>query len=98
MQQNPTEKPPYTEGDLFSSLFESFTSFKVGKVKASHNTHTVSIQLVHNTPNQKPYKWHDEAILGKENYRYVINNICLIGAGAFNSSANLLDNLSQNLS
>lgn len=96
IQKNPTEKPPYIEGDLFSSLFESFTDFSVGKDKISHKTHTITINFVYANAAKKPAQWHDEAIVIKESGHYVIENIRLLGAGAFNSAGNLLGNLTQN--
>jgi hypothetical protein len=87
--KNPDNKPPFIEGDLFSSLFEGFTNFKLIRHKTIQKIHIITIQFVYIDASKQATKWTDEAIVLKENGRYVIDDIRLLGAGEFNHAGNL---------
>src|SRR6478735_9272233 len=47
IKQHPDEKPPWVEGDLFSSLFEGSTSFSLGKSRVQKTRAEVDVHLVY---------------------------------------------------
>ena len=55
-------KPPWVEGDLFSSLFEGVTTFKTGAVSITGTTAEVPLALTH-TANGQTTQWTDHLIL-----------------------------------
>ena len=62
--ENPAEKPPWIDGDMFTSLFEGAQSFKVGEVR-SHSVHTdVNITLEYREGGET-FRWNDTLVLIK---------------------------------
>ena len=55
-------KPPWIEGDLFSSLFEGVTTFKTGAASITGTTAEVPLALTH-TANGQTTQWTDHLIL-----------------------------------
>ncbi|MES2469458.1 MAG: hypothetical protein V4675_19290 [Verrucomicrobiota bacterium] len=55
-------KPPWVEGDLFSSLFEGVTTFKTGTASITGTTAEVPLALTH-TANGQTTQWTDHLIL-----------------------------------
>lgn len=64
IQANPDEKPPFIEGDLFSSLFEGAQSFELGQTSLVDRRAHVPVTFSH-TSNGKTTRWTDEVILAK---------------------------------
>lgn len=80
-------KPPFVDGDYFSSLFEGPTSFKVVRTvrdgKASWRV------PVHFWYDRSLPGWEDVVIAAQERGRYVIDDVEFSGAGPFNPSGRL---------
>jgi len=57
------DAPPLIEGDIFSSLFEGPTAFKVGVCRGDDKTARCAIALTHQDPGQKPVSWIDTLVL-----------------------------------
>lgn len=69
-KKHPEEKPPYIEGDMFSSNFEGFTHFQV--LDTTGNRTRVAFEY---TYRGQTVKWVDEILLIRENGRLVIDDI-----------------------
>ena len=70
----PDEKPPFVEGDLFSSLFEGPTSIEVSADSARGDQRVASIRMT-STGANPAVTWVDRAVLVKQGDRYVIDDI-----------------------
>jgi hypothetical protein len=55
--------PPLIEGDIFSSLFEGPTSFKLGVCKGDDKIQHCGVSLSRQDPGQKQVAWTDTLIL-----------------------------------
>jgi len=55
--------PPLIEGDIFSSLFEGPTSWKVGACVGDDKVQRCAVALGRQDPGQKPVAWMDTLIL-----------------------------------
>jgi hypothetical protein len=84
----PDEKPPWSEGDLFSSLFEGAQQFEVRSEMIKGPRAEVQVQL-RNTEGTPPTRWTDVAVLQKEGDTWVITDIQFKGSWAFKSGASL---------
>ncbi len=63
-RENPDEKPPWIEGDLFSSLFEGPSRFSVGAAVIDGNRATITVDFAYDgTPDDRPFEWKDDVIL-----------------------------------
>lgn len=74
------EVPPMLEGDLFSSLAEGATSFKV-LVAAKEGSHWIcTVELAYRSPEgqEEPYVWMDRATLIREGGRWVVDDLALL--------------------
>jgi hypothetical protein len=90
----PGEKPPFTGGDLFSSLFEGPTAFAVGKAVSATTVPgarlgdlQVPVDLVHTIEpaagGGEPTTWTDTVLLREENGRFVVADIAFGGGWDF---------------
>lgn len=90
----PGEKPPFTDGDLFSSLFEGPTAFSVGKAVSAATAPggrlgdlRVPVDLVHTIDpaagGGEPTTWTDTVLLREENGRFVVADIAFGGGWDF---------------
>lgn len=84
----PTEKPPFTDGDLFSSLFEGPTAYAVGKAVSGADASggrlgdlRVPVTLSHVTDAAagRAVTWTDTVLLREENGRFVVADIAFGG-------------------
>lgn len=95
----PTEKPPFTDGDLFSSLFEGPTGYTVGAPVSGTDMPggrlgdlLVPVTLTHATDPAagKPVTWTDTVLLREENGRFVVADIAFGGAWDFANKGSML--------
>jgi hypothetical protein len=90
-QKTKGSEPPLVEGSLFYSLFEG--ADKYTSIKSEPNKTPVSYLV--NLEYRDPYgkheivKWQDRAILIKENNRWVINDLELLGKWQFGAKGKL---------
>ncbi|MBM3764933.1 MAG: DUF3828 domain-containing protein [Acidobacteria bacterium] len=70
MNKFPTDKPMWIEGDLFTSNFEGFTSFKVGE---SDNTKAI-VEFEYVEKGQKVV-WKDKLLFVREKGKLVIDDV-----------------------
>jgi len=92
IKKHPDEKPPWIEGDLFTSSFEGATSFRVGKMRVKGATREVDV-LLHHVSESDKVKWTDTVILKREGKKWVITNIIFKGKWQFKSGSSLLNAL-----
>ena len=97
----PGEKPPFTDGDLFSSLFEGPTAFAVGKAVSAATAPggrlgdlRVPVDLVHTIDpaagGGEPTTWTDTVLLREENGRFVVADIAFGGGWDFANKGSMV--------
>lgn len=96
----PMEKPPFTDGDLFSSLFEGPTAFVVGEPQTgAAGEWRVPVTLTHSTGAQgaQPTEWTDTVVLREESGRFVVADIAFGGQWDFANKGTMLEALRAGL-
>ncbi len=94
IREHPDEKPPWVEGDLFSSLFEGATSYSLGKSRVQKTKAEVDVHLVYKYKTDAT-EWMDTVVLTKVNERWVISDILFKGNWAFMNGASLRASLTN---
>ena len=87
------DSPPLFEGDLFSSLFEGFGSFKLGPCTGDAKTGHCSVALHHQDPGQKPADWNDEVRLVNTPSGWKVDDIAYKAGFAFGNDGLLSQTL-----
>jgi len=88
----PDEKPPFVEGDLYSSMFEGPTSFAVMRDSAAATQKKSVVRFTY-VSNGDSYTWTDTVTLGKKGRSDVIEDIAYGGAGEFGNHGTLRTSL-----
>ena len=88
-------KPPFTDGVLFSSLFEGPTGFQVGRVTEVNGEYHVDLDLYYDEESQPTFRWKDIAIVLKEDDRFVVDDMELLGDWPFCSHGRVSEILKQ---
>ena len=84
-------KPPFVDGDYFSSNFEGPKSFKIVRaVAAASGSWEVSVHFWY---DPSLAGWEDVVIVIEQRARYVIDDVLLSGGGPFSPSGRLSENL-----
>jgi hypothetical protein len=93
----PDEKPPWIEGDLFSSLFEGPTGFTLAVVAITNDRARIMVRFTYNDPETpgKPFTWQDAVYLVKEHAAWVIADIEYLGGWDFAPKIRLTESLKQ---
>jgi len=92
------DAPPLIEGDLFSSQFEGFQTYKVGACSGSATAGHCSVRLHYQAPNQKAVDWNDDILLVKAGGAWKVDDIAYRGAFAFGNSGLLSQTLAMVIS
>lgn len=92
MRKFPDEKPPWIEGDLFSSLFEGPRQFQVGKAKVQGEMAEVPVECSY-TEGDETTKWIDVLILSKSGDAWLIDDVRYGGEWDFANSGTLKEAL-----
>ena len=99
IKKYPDDKPPFIEGDMFSSLFEGPNRYELKKIKQTHQQTTVVVQFFYDQPKQPDMKgWQDHIILTQDKHQWLINDIRYNGHFDFGNSGSLGHNLRDVLS
>ena len=69
------EKPPWIEGDLFSSLFEGASAYGIGKVDRTDDHADVLVTLTFRNPKGRDVQWTDRLVLVRENSAWVVDDL-----------------------
>lgn len=69
---NSTDKPLMIEGDIFTSIYEGYTSYKIKSTSVNEDKANVLLSL-----ENKNYKfnWENEAVLIKENNTWKLDDV-----------------------
>lgn len=67
--------PPLIEGDLFTSLFEGATAFRVGACKEESITASCAVNLTYDDRKEAPAHWTDTVSLTKTNAGWRVDDI-----------------------
>ena len=95
LRSNPGDKPPWIEGDVFSSLFEGFTSYKIGNPQDHDEGLAVPIKLEYGPKKPKEVRWTDLLILDRTSGEWKVANIIFKGKWEFKSGSSLKKNLQR---
>jgi len=87
------DSPPLVEGDLFSSLFEGISSYKMGACTGDGKKGRCTASLTHADPKQKPVTWNDALLLVNTPSGWKVDDIAYTAGFAFGNSGNLTDTL-----
>ncbi len=90
IKRRPGEKPPWIEGDLFSSLFEGRTSYQMGAGRMIGTATHVDVYLEY-TDASGTSTWTDTVVLRKVRGKWRITNILYNGDWPFKSGSSLLN-------
>ncbi len=93
----PREKPPYVEGDLYSSSFEGPTSATVERVSYSGQNRAVADVRLDYVDAVNNDVWRDRVHLRVENGVWKVADFDLNAGYAFGNSGSLLKELYANL-
>jgi hypothetical protein len=85
--------PPLIEGDIFSSHFEGFQTYRVGTCSGTASAGRCGVALHYDVPGQKPLDWTDDILLVKAGGGWMVDDIAYKGAFAFGNSGLLSQTL-----
>ena len=85
--------PPLIEGDLFTSLFEGATAWKLGACAASGNSARCPVEFTHVEARQKPVTWTDTLILANTAQGWRVDDIAYGANFQFGNTGSLAGTL-----
>lgn len=74
LKAHPDDKPPWVEGDLFTSNFEGFTAFTPAAPTATGPKATVPVDFEY-TENGKTFKWRDQVVVVRVGARWLVDDV-----------------------
>lgn len=95
IDEKPTEKTPWIEGDMFTSLFEGAQTFKIGEVKTRGIYTDVNVNLEYKESGETS-RWTDTLVLVKTKQGWRVWDILLNGDWQFKNGSNLRQVLDAN--
>ena len=87
------DSPPLIEGDLFTSLFEGATSWKLGACSASGGGARCPVEFTHADGKQKPVVWTDTLLLANTPQGWRVDDIVYGANFQFGNTGKLTDTL-----
>lgn len=87
------DSPPLLEGDLFTSMFEGATGWKIGPCTGDANAARCVVTLRHETGGQKPVTWTDTLYLVMEAGNWKVDDVGYGAGFAFGNTGKLSDTL-----
>jgi hypothetical protein len=87
------DSPPLLEGDLFTSMFEGATAWKVGPCTGDARAAHCTVDLRHDSAGQKPATWRDTLYLVAEGGGWKVDDIGYGAGFAFGNKGRLSDTL-----
>lgn len=92
---HPDEKPPFVDGDVFSSLFEGPTGYAIGpRTVLAADRERIEIELTHQEPRTPGItRWSDHALMVREDGQWKLDDIEYGGQWDFASRGRLSDSL-----
>lgn len=97
-QARPDDKPPFVEGDLYSSSFETPTRFSLGKVQQTKTSASVPVHFYVDSADKPDSKgWEDVVHLNIVRTRWMITDVEYKGGFAFGNKGELFESLRAGL-
>lgn len=94
----PNEKPPFTDGDMFTSLFEGPTAFTVGTPASTRpDEWRVPVALEHAPAGGTPTSWTDTLVVRLQDGRAVVADVRFGGTWDFAVKGSLVGVLKAEL-
>ena len=90
LRQHPEDKGPWVEGDLFSSLFEGVTAWKLGQVQVQGRKAEVPVHLSYREEKGKPVEWQDTLVLVQTPDGWRVDDIRMGGDWTFKAGGQSL--------
>lgn len=87
---HPGDKPPWTDGNLFASLFEGPKDFEVVDSRPMPDGNTLVIVRLWYSPDAE---WQDSVVVARTAHGHAIHEIVFSGAGPFNRPGRLSERL-----
>lgn len=95
----PTDKPPFIEGDMFTSMFEGANRYVLGSTSVNGVKAAVTLHFYHDRGAQvDKVGWHDTVFLQYKNLQWRITDIQYDGRFDFGNNGSLRKNLLDELS
>lgn len=95
----PTDKPPFIEGDMFTSIFEGANRFTLESMKVNGEKAQARLHFYHDQTAQKDKAgWRDTVLLQQKNQQWRITDIRYGGKFDFGNTGSLRQNLVEELS
>jgi hypothetical protein len=92
------DSPPLIEGDLFTSMFEGATSYKVGACKTSGGGASCAVDLVYDDKKDAPIRWTDTVTLTKTKAGWRVDDIGYGGGWEYANKGKLSATVRQAIS
>jgi hypothetical protein len=89
--------PPLLEGDLFTSMFEGATSWKIGACSGDAKAAHCAVALRHDEAKQKPVTWTDTVYLTADQGGWRVDDIGYGAGFAFGNTGKLSQTLKSTM-
>lgn len=94
-QKKNKQSPPLIEGDIFSSLFEGPTAWKIGACAGNAIAARCAASLTRQDPGQKPVSWIDTVVLVNQNGGWKVDDLAYDANFAFGNTGTLSEMLAM---
>ncbi|HWH77872.1 MAG TPA: DUF3828 domain-containing protein [Candidatus Binatus sp.] len=81
--KNRNEVPPLVESDLFSSLFEGASGFKIASCELQEKAGACLVDFTYGGADKKTMRWHDRVYLIREPRGWMIDDVEYLGDWQF---------------
>ena len=92
----PGEKPPFADGDLFSSLFEGPTAFRIVDDQERGDTHRIAVRFT-SRQKKESVSWQDTVVVVPDDGDFAIADVEYGGKWKFATQGTLKSNLERAL-
>jgi hypothetical protein len=90
------ENPPLVEGDVFTSLFEGATQYKLGMCEEQGEGRAVcQVDLSYRVADEGETNWTDTVVLVREDRRYRVDDVIYGGSWAFSNMGRMSEILNS---
>lgn len=90
------ENPPLVEGDVFTSLFEGATQYKIGMCEENGEGRAMcEVELSYRVADEGETNWTDTVVLVREDRRYRVDDVIYGGSWAFSNMGRLSEILNS---